>query len=208
MTQNADTTWAKDTFYSKDGARYELTEEEPADWSEHYADYYKASLNNSASFIADSFAAPDDSKMMEIQRTDEFSDFIYWKSCSPIHPKITIRFNTNTKIYDYPANYASSNVSRSPIEDAIISSLRSALSQAKINDWLSISTLLTAMQQADRQKNGMPTFLVERGYFGEDQTDCLFPADLNYFEYSEDMFSFEYDLQGGLPTGGATLTIG
>lgn len=208
MNANDDPTWAENSFYSKSGDAYSLLLEEPADWASGYASYYKPTFNSSPTFVASTFVSPDDSKMLEIVRTDEFSDFVYWKVCPSIHPSITIKFNTNTKLYDYPTNLTSANTQYTAVEKAIIASLKAMLSDAKINDWLSVSSLLTSMQQSDRQKNGMPTFLVERGYFGDDTTECIYPADLSYFLYSDAMFSFSYDNSGGLPTGPATLTIG
>ena len=210
MNANDDPTWAENTFYSKSGNAYSLLLEEPADWESGYAGYYKPTFNSSPDFVANTFASPDDSRMLEIVRTDEFSDFVYWKVCSSTAPKITMKFNTNAKLYDYPTDLTSANTNKTDVEKAIISSLKNVLGEAKINDWLSVSSLLTAMQQSDRQKNGMPTFLVERGYFGENSSKCIYPANLSYFSYSDESFSFEYetDQVTGLPAGPAILTIG
>lgn len=204
-------TWAPNTYYTRDGNELTLSETDPgADWPTTYQNYYRMSLNSNSTWSSNTIWRPEESHMIQIVRTSDFSDYVYWKICSKIHPQITIDFQTNPNLYDYPADYTTVNTDHTEVEKKIISALQKKIYDTKISDYLSAPFLSTTMQQADIQKNGMPTFFVSGSsidYGGADVTLC--PANLSYFEYDESDYRFEYETgANGLPSGPAHLIIG
>lgn len=188
--------------------RLTLVEEEPDDWSTDYEDYYVlTSVSSSADWEQNKYCRASSMRSLEIVRTSQFSDFVYWKKCGSIHPPIYLTFQTNPSLYDYPADLSSLNEDHTDIEKNIIKELQKTISSAKISEYLSISGLLTTLQQADLKKNGMSTFFAMSGYFDNDNGMTLYPANLSYFKYDEADYHFSYATSNGLPTGAAELFI-
>lgn len=140
-------------------------------------------------------------------RTGGFTEDISWKVCSYIQPTIVLSFYA-TQDYNYPSTYTA-HTATSETEKNIVKKLQSFINDAKIDEYLNISQLLTTMQKADVTKNGISTFLAQSGYFGSDTTATKYPANLAYFKYDDANYSFAYEVDGvtGKPTGVATLTI-
>ena len=132
---------------------------------------------------------------LEIIRTNVIKENIYWKICKSISPKIILNFYTNND-YDFPIDsnnqvLNTNHLPTSSTEKAIVSKLQSLIKEAKIDDYLTITDLLSIMQQADPQKQGLNTFFVSNGNI---DGEYRYPANLNYFKYFDEEFLFSYDV--------------
>jgi len=150
-----------------------------------------------------------ESLQYDIPRTSEIVDTIYWKKCGTISPEISIDLYCKKEIYDYPTDSANNVVTSihpatSAIELEIIKNLQKYISDIKIDDYLTISNLMTNIQQSDIQKNGMSTYFTQSGYIDTVGT-YKYPANLSYFKYNDLDFLFEYD---NLDFSSCTLSVG
>lgn len=216
-TQNSSNVWNPISYYMFDSTTntYTLVLDKPVDWDTTYTNYYtlvKTQVASVTPWAADTFYKPGCYKSLEVVRTTNFSDFIYWKKAEIIKPKIVLNFQTNPKLYDYPLDsndtlitteHTPSNV----IEKSIVESLQKYLSEIPLNGSIIISEALNNMQLGDIQKNGMSTFFGLTGYIWN-ANQYEYPLNLSYLKYDENDFKFEYTFNNGLPTGAATITIG
>lgn len=147
---------------------------------------------------------------LEIVRTSSISDMVYWKICKPINPTVEIDFLTNKKIYDYPVDESNKVIAdwhfaTSETEKRIVKNIQKLVDNSPINVYLSTSEILSSMQKADIQKDGVPTYYAQNGIF-EVTAEYEWAANLSYFEYQDQQYLFRYDVDAsGNPTGGAEL---
>ena len=143
---------------------------------------------------------------LEIVRTPAFSDFIYWKICTSIHPQIQISFFINSKLYNWPLDpsnqiITTSHTAITDIEKLMVKNLQKYIDDVAISEYLTISNLLTIVQQSDIQKQGMNTFFAKDGNI---EGVSRYPMNLAYLKYADSDYKFEYDVLNNI----GTITIG
>ena len=136
-------------------------------------------------------------KSYTIIRTGGIQNDIYWKKCPAKQPQITLNFLINDSLYDFPMSGGSpittDHTPTSEIEIRIATKLKEMISNVKIDEYLTVSNLLTTLQKADIQKNGMNTFFAQSGDINSAYQEG---SNLEYFDYPDINYHyvFKYDL--------------
>ena len=139
----------------------------------------------------------------EIVRTEQYSDKLYWKICSSVAPAFQISFYINNKLYDFPLSGGSvieaDHIATSDCEKRIVENLQKYFDNVHIDDFVTISNMLTVLQQSDMQKQGMNTFFSRDGFINTAGT-YKYPMNLAYLKYANNKIFFRYDLTNNIGT--------
>ena len=148
----------------------------------------------------------------DIIRIQNIVDKIYWKKCIGQDPLINIQFKPNLDIYDMPVNpvdvgwgyhYPTSDVEKNMAEK-----VKNYIENVKVDDYITMTGLLNALQKGDIPVNGLNTFfpLANGPMNGIGPGNAtIYPANLRHFKYLSTAYRFIYETNNGELVG--TLTI-
>lgn len=149
---------------------------------------------------------PNDQEQYEIIRSGGISNYVYWKKCPSNSPHIVLNFYTNPKLYDFPLSggviHTAAHNAESDVEKRMVAALQKMINEVKIDEFLTVSNLLTIVQQCDLQKDGMATLFAQNGSINT--TLLQLGANLEYFLYDDSDYDFTYDTVNNI----GTITIG
>lgn len=134
---------------------------------------------------------------------------INWKKCTPIAPKIVVKFLV-TSSYTFPTagdDYIlTRHNAQTSVEKNIVSNVQNYINEIQLKDSMSITNILNAVQSADISVNNVSTLIVQEGYINEEGT-YTYQAPLTYYKYYDNSYAFEYGEASPNGFRQATLTI-